>query len=187
MSATTSAALAHRKFIYFGCSLPYTEEIGGRTILVTRARPKLEVGAARRVMLAHFLDEVAAVSVDGVVTYAARWACQGGSVDTVLLTSSDEAGARCKFCFATELGELGIGVYRILGSGKRLLYIGSSEAMTARTEYHKRYASWRDRIADITFEQHPTVACARAAETRAIRLEDPEINVLGRERMGAAA
>ena len=66
MSATTSAALAHRKFIYFGCSLPYTEEIGGRTILVTRARPKLEVGAARRVMLAHFLDEVAAVSVDGL-------------------------------------------------------------------------------------------------------------------------
>ena len=76
-------------------------------------------------------------------------------------------------------------VYRIYDADDRLIYIGCARSVTTRLALHtapssRSRASWgiRRRMARHTVEEHPNRAAARAAESAAIRAEQPELNVL---------
>jgi hypothetical protein len=68
-------------------------------------------------------------------------------------------------------------VYRAYDSKGVLLYVGSTGRLATRRYSHSREKSWWPRVARITTEEFPERASARAAERRAIRLENPVHNL----------
>jgi hypothetical protein len=67
--------------------------------------------------------------------------------------------------------------YRHFDANDRLLYVGESYNAPARLSQHKRDASWYRDIVRVTIETYATKAEAKAAQTAAIRAEDPVYNM----------
>jgi predicted GIY-YIG superfamily endonuclease len=70
-------------------------------------------------------------------------------------------------------------VYRLYGIDDTLIYIGSAYDPTQRFAQHER-APWWPHVARYTEEWHPTRSAAYAAETAAIKAENPKYNIAGR-------
>jgi len=75
---------------------------------------------------------------------------------------------------AAERRKLPHAVYRMYSSDGTLLYIGCTYNVPVRLRGH---IAWLPQVASITLEWHPNVDEALAAETQAIRDENPIYNV----------
>ena len=68
-------------------------------------------------------------------------------------------------------------LYRVFTSDQRLLYVGCTMGPLSRITAHCKQRPWRKLIASVSIEWHGNWDAARAAETAAIRDEDPIWNV----------
>lgn len=73
-------------------------------------------------------------------------------------------------------------LYRHFDSDGALLYVGISVHPTLRTYQHMHVSDWSDEIANITVERFDARSKALAAETEAIRVENPKYNIQKRLR-----
>ena len=64
-------------------------------------------------------------------------------------------------------------LYRIYGTEGELLYIGITRNLATRLSRHAREPSWSLEIRDVRAEWYPDLASADAAETAAVRAEEP--------------
>lgn len=71
-------------------------------------------------------------------------------------------------------------LYRHFDAAGRLLYVGISLSVVARTARHMMYAHWSRQVATISIERHPTRDKALAAEAAAIVAEHPLHNIAGK-------
>lgn len=187
MSPPSSEALT--KFACFNWPAGYTEAVEDRQVRVFPVRVKTGIGAARHTMMSHVVGEAAGVLIDGQITYSARWVCAPiGAVDAVFLTDEQAAASdsTCRFCFP-RVPDAGDCMYRICDADGVLVYIGHTENLPARIAGHRKTASWRHRIADVQATTYPSILAAKAAEVAAIRAEDPECNILHRNRTPVVA
>jgi len=70
-------------------------------------------------------------------------------------------------------------LYRIFTAGDRLLYVGATTNPAMRFYNHQRGRSWWTEVDRITITHYSSFAELRAAESDAIRDENPEHNVEG--------
>lgn len=68
-------------------------------------------------------------------------------------------------------------LYRFFDLDKRLLYVGITNSPPARFRRHGSQKEWWEEVSSITLERFPDRASLKAAETKAIRSEDPVYNV----------
>lgn len=73
-------------------------------------------------------------------------------------------------------------LYRLYGADGALLYVGISTRPFQRVREHSKGQTWWTEVASQTFEHFPTREEAAAAELDAIRTENPQHNIAGRER-----
>lgn len=148
--------------------------------LVTPVRSKSGLATSNRYGMVHMVDAadgVAALLAHGRIQYAARWLCSGrGATNAVLITDPEPYGPVCERCLDAKAGPT---VYRCYDAQRRLLWIGSTKRFQQRIQslphdYDRR--NWWHEVVDIQPERYPTISLARAAETRAIRAENPLYN-----------
>lgn len=68
------------------------------------------------------------------------------------------------------------GVYRFFDKDKALLYIGSTNRLDRRIEWHRTKSDWWWQVTSHTFDPYPDEFSARTAERRAIDIENPRHN-----------
>lgn len=144
-----------------------------------RVRPatcKTGIGAARSRMMPHLVTLAGVIWEDGKPIFGARWLCGNGSKDVVFLASADELGGVCPRCRSVAAGPC---VYRFVGSDGALLYVGSTQDRYLRIKQHTKKAPWWASVDEIAYEDHITLAEARASEVAAIRSENPRHNRIG--------
>ena len=73
-------------------------------------------------------------------------------------------------------------VYRMYDAQERRLYVGMTDGAFMRLSSHADKSKWAQLTTKITLERFEDRALARAAESAAIRDEDPVFNVGGRPR-----
>jgi hypothetical protein len=78
-------------------------------------------------------------------------------------------------------------LYRHYDENGKLLHVGVSISAMKRLADHRHRAHWFDRIARMEVEKFPTREASLAAETNAIRAENPECNIVLRLRSGRNA
>ena len=156
-------------FVFQGFDAPFTD-LGQRVVPV---RCKSGLAVARTGSIAHQVTAVAAVFHHGKAQYGARWRCLFGSADVILLADADSHGGVCKRCLAAAAGPT---VYRCYGADGGLLYIGSTVNRGWRMTHHASTTPWWPEVADVRYEDYPTIAMARAAERMAIITEHPSRN-----------
>jgi predicted GIY-YIG superfamily endonuclease len=71
-------------------------------------------------------------------------------------------------------------LYRFWNADNKLLYVGISQSFLSRMDQHQRTKTWFVEIVNITFEHFATRAEVEAAELRAIKLENPRHNRIGK-------
>jgi hypothetical protein len=139
-------------------------------------RCKIGIGAnARTDGDAHYIpaDRVSGELVKGELLYViGRWLCTRIPPRRVVLLPADHGRTMCIHCE----DHLHPTVYRCFGEGGELVYVGSSITRTRRLRQHRKYAPWWPLVADVRFEEFPTIADAFRAEQVAIRAEDPSHN-----------
>jgi len=69
-------------------------------------------------------------------------------------------------------------LYRMFNAANELLYVGISAHPTLRMSQHATRQPWWHALANITMEHFPSHALAAAAETKAIKTENPRFNVV---------
>lgn len=72
----------------------------------------------------------------------------------------------------------GCDLYRILGEGGELLYVGISLNVAKRMSEHRSEKSWWDEVTDIKREHYSTRETALEVESRTIKREQPKYNVM---------
>lgn len=72
-------------------------------------------------------------------------------------------------------------LYRIYGTEGELLYVGITRNLPARLAQHAREQSWGLEIRDVIARWYPDEASADAAETEAVRAEQPRHNIAKRD------
>lgn len=70
-------------------------------------------------------------------------------------------------------------LYRWWDADGRLLYVGKSTSLFARIQSHRRHSMFFAEAATMTMERHPNAAALAAAETQAIKAENPVYNIQG--------
>jgi predicted GIY-YIG superfamily endonuclease len=77
-------------------------------------------------------------------------------------------------------------LYRIYGTEGELLYVGITRNLSARLAQHAREQSWGLEIRDVIARWYPDEASADAAETEAVRAEEPRHNIAKRDHITVA-
>lgn len=72
-------------------------------------------------------------------------------------------------------------LYRCYDRDQRLLYIGMTAFPSRRFKQHRRGSSWWNQVDRIDLSSYRNFRVLEQAEIRAIRVEKPKFNVVGRE------
>ena len=116
----------------------------------------------------------------GVARFGARFMCDTGSTDAIILADASAYGDLiCEFCVDAKLGP---GVYRCFNADRLLIYIGSSKTPLKRQRGHAARTPWWHEVADVKVERFPTLFAARGAERLAIVAENPLYNKFPKRR-----
>lgn len=179
----SAAAEALTQFVFWSKPAPYRVQTGATQGDGTRVVPatcKTGLGAARRTMLVHNVEAIAAVFVAGRVTYGARWACGDAALDAVIVRDAGAMGGLCPRCADKDL--YGPTVYRFFDRAGHLLYVGSTINWPARRRAHQKKAPWWSEVAEEHAQRCADMVSACAAEALAIQTEHPRCNRLLRRR-----
>lgn len=71
-------------------------------------------------------------------------------------------------------------LYRFYNDGGQLLYVGITNDPPRRMKRHSEKKSWWPKVRGLTFDWYPDRSSVLAAEKRAIRIENPLHNIVGR-------
>lgn len=145
-----------------------------------RARPATPKGSfvvARRPIAGrriHLPAEAVTVWRRGRLTRLAVRTLCGNYLSAV--TVEFEAPDEHELCDACVLADLSPTVYRIFDDRDQLLYVGCTANLVARLSTHTSQSDWWPLAATVTFEHHPDINVALAAESAAILAERPLFN-----------
>lgn len=121
--------------------------------------------------LRHRIVHATAAWRDGQVVYRGVWLCGDAATYITLLADDAPAGRTCERCALREQYPPRPVVYRCWSTTGELLYIGSTGDFGTRAYQHRCRSPWWPQTKRVTFDEHPTLNGARAAEAEAIATE----------------
>lgn len=151
-------------------------------IPVMSVRSKTGLVAGKRGSFAHLDAGIAVVFEDRRARFGARFLCQGGSHNALILRDASAFGGVCEFCVDVAAGPC---VYRCYDASGALVYIGCTQRFLKRKKAHEKNTPWWPEVADVQVQRYPTVFEAFAAEHLAILAENPRHNRQPRKREAA--
>lgn len=168
-------------FAHWRWTAPYRTDAASfdRAAVVFPVRSKTGLVAGRQGALAHLDAGVAGVIEDGRIQFGARFLCAEGSVNVAILANPFAHGGVCEQCVDVVAGPC---MYRCFNDAAALIYIGSAERWLRRLTNHRARTPWWSEVAEVRRTHYRSIFDARAAETKAIAIEQPLHNKRGRNR-----